>query len=136
MGPPSAWDDRIALVREQGMLALTNNVLERWFTPGFRQSDSEVVRHLGQMLVATDPEGYVGCCFAIRDMDLRSAAATISVPTLVIGGDADPATPMIHSEALAAAIPGARLRLLAAAHLSNTEQPEAYNQAVLHFLAM
>jgi 3-oxoadipate enol-lactonase len=58
----------------------------------------------------------------------------IEIPTLVIGGSLDPATPPPHSEALARAIAGAELVMLDAAHLSNVEQPERFSQVVRTFL--
>lgn len=134
MGPPSAWDDRIVAVRERGMGAIAEVVVERWFTDRFRRLSAGAVAAVLSMLRSTDPAGYAGCCAAIRDMDLRATAPLILVPTLVIAGEADPATPPAHGEALAAAIPGARIVLLPAAHLSNVEAPSRFRDTVLAFL--
>ncbi|WP_170825665.1 alpha/beta hydrolase, partial [Sphingobium sp. Ndbn-10] len=82
----------------------------------------------------TDPQGYAGCCAAIRDMDMRRTVTLIEAPTLVIGGTKDPATPPPHSEALGRSIAGARLTMLEAAHLANVEQPQAFAEAVTAFL--
>ncbi|RZM30953.1 MAG: hypothetical protein EOP67_35560, partial [Sphingomonas sp.] len=68
------------------------------------------------------------------DMDLRRLGGLIDLPTLIIGGDADPATPPAHSEALAGAIRGSELHLLSAAHLGNMERPADFACAVLDFL--
>ena len=133
MGPPSGWDDRIRTVRTAGMSMMTEAVLERWFTPGFRAETSAELDAVRMMLLATDPQGYAGCCAAIRDMDQRAVLALIDTATLVIAGDADPATPIEHSQLLADGIRGATLRVLPAAHLSNIEQPDAFAQAVLDF---
>jgi 3-oxoadipate enol-lactonase len=135
MGPPSAWDARVRLVREQGIAAVAAASVERWFTPGFVADAGAAVDQISEMLLANRVDGYAGCCAAIRDMDLRRLGSLITVPTLVIGGDADPATPAAHSEALAAPIAGAELMFLSAAHLSNVEQPEAFTRAVLFFLS-
>jgi len=134
MGPPTAWDARIALVREAGMAPLAQASVERWFTAAFAQAAPEAVATVGAMLAGTSPQGYAGTCAAIRDMDMRRTAALITTPTLVIGGTLDPATPPPHSETLARAIPGARLTMLEAAHLANVERPEAFADAVLDFL--
>jgi 3-oxoadipate enol-lactonase len=131
MGPPSAWQARIAAVRSEGMAAVAGASAGRWFTKRFRVQSPLVVAEIARVLLATNPDGYAGCCAAIRDMDLRPAAPAIAVPALVIGGTLDPATPPAHAEALAAAIPGARLRMLEAAHLSNVECPAAFAAAVL-----
>lgn len=135
MGPPANWDARIETVKRDGMAALTNAVLERWFTPEFRAAQPEPVAKVRDMLLATQPNGYAGCCAAIRDMDLRPLIAQIRVPTLVIVGSADPATPPFDGQAIAAAIPGAHVVELNAAHLSNIEQSDAFTEALLSFLA-
>ncbi len=134
MGPPDGWAGRIATVHAQGMAAIAEAVVERWFTAGFRQSHPAPVDHARAMLKATDPGGYAGCCAAIRDMDLRPTAALVRVPTLVIAGLDDPATPPPHARFLADTIAGAQLAGLAAAHLSNLERPVEFNEAVVQFL--
>jgi len=134
MGPPEGWAARIAAVCEHGAAALADAVIERWFTPAFRAAHPARVEHARAMLVRTDPHGYAGCCAAIRDMDLRPTAALIDVPTLVIAGTRDPATPLDDARFLAGHIPGAALVELDAAHLANLEQPYAFNCALVEFL--
>ncbi|AJR26262.1 3-oxoadipate enol-lactonase [Sphingobium fuliginis ATCC 27551] len=134
MGPPAAWDARIALVRERGMAPLAEASVERWFTAAFAARGGDAIAPVAAMLQATDPQGYAGCCAAIRDMDMRRTVALIEAPTLVIGGTKDPATPPPHSEALGRSIAGARLTMLEAAHLANVEQPQAFAEAVTAFL--
>ena len=133
MGPPAGWDDRIRAVLSAGMGMMTEAVLDRWFTPGFRVAASADLEAVRTQLLATDPQGYAGCCAAIRDMDQRAVLALIDRPTLVIAGDSDPATPIEHAQLLANGIREATLRVLPAAHLSNIEQPEAFAAAVLDF---
>ncbi|MBI0533446.1 3-oxoadipate enol-lactonase [Sphingomonas sp. TX0522] len=135
MGPPSAWDARIAAVLAEGMAPLAEASIARWFTPGFAMRHPDTIEPIVKMLRSTDPTGYAGCCAAIRDMDMRRAATLIGVPTLVIGGSADPATPPDHAQALASAIPGATLEMLDAAHLSNVERPDQFASLVLDFFA-
>ena len=130
MGPPSGWDARIALVRAQGMAPLAQASVERWFTPAFATAAPGAIAPIVAALKATNQEGYTGCCAAIRDMDMRPVVGLITNPTLVIGGLRDPSTPPSHSEALAAAIVGARLEMLEAAHLANVEQPAPFAEAV------
>jgi len=134
MGPPSGWDARITTVREQGMPPLAEASVARWFTPSFPAKHQQVVEVIRSGLLATHPQGYAGCCAAIRDMDMRRLTTLIQTPTLIIAGKQDPSTPPVHSEALVRAIAGARLELLDAAHLSNVEAPEAFTAAVLGFL--
>jgi 3-oxoadipate enol-lactonase len=134
MGPPSDWDTRIAQLREGGMAAIVDAVLGRWFTAGFHSTRTKIIDALRAQFEATDLLGYSGCCAAIRDMDMRPLLPLITTPTLVIGGSEDPATPPSHSKLLADLIPGAALCMLAAAHLSNIEQPSAFGRLLLSYL--
>lgn len=134
MGPPSLWNDRIEIVRSRGMAALVSGVLQRWFSPRFRESEPATVAKVSEMLTTTPAVGYATCCAAIRDMDQRESIRGIANPVLVIIGKVDPATPPAAGHLIAEAIPGSRMVELDAAHLSNLEQPEAFTGAVLEFL--
>jgi 3-oxoadipate enol-lactonase len=134
MGPAQGWRSRIETVMRDGMSAITEAVLERWFTPGFRDQAPDAVAPVREMLLATAPQGYAGCCAAIRDMDQRESLKAIRVPTLVIGGLHDPATPPAQAHEIADGVADAKLVMLDAAHLSNIEQPQAFTGALLEFL--
>lgn len=134
MGPPANWDARIELVLREGMTSLAEASITRWFTPEFPEANPDAIGPIRAGLLATDPQGYTGCCAAIRDMDMRRTGTLNHVPTLVIGGLKDPATPRAESEMLAAALCDARCAFLGAAHLSNVEQPGAFTRLVLEFL--
>ncbi|MGH8309571.1 MAG: 3-oxoadipate enol-lactonase, partial [Steroidobacteraceae bacterium] len=90
MGAPEAWNTRIDAVRRGGMAAITEGVIERWFTSEFRAAEPAAVERIRQMLLTTSPEGYVACAAAVRDMDLRDDLTSISAPTLVVSGTRDP----------------------------------------------
>lgn len=137
MGPPSAWQDRIeAVLNEEadGMAGIADAVIERWFTPEFIAADPAAAKAFRSELLTCAAQGYAGCCAAIRDMDLRPVIGLISCPTLVISGGRDPATPAEQGAAIAQTIAEAQSVTLEAAHLSNVEQAEAFNAAVLGFL--
>ena len=134
LGPADAWEKRIDAVRKGGMAAIADGVLERWFTPAFRERGAADVRAVREALLGTPTEGYCGCCAAIRDMDQRASLGAIRLPTLVIGGTHDPATTPAMCRDLAGAITGARYVELPAAHLSNIEAADVFNQAVADFL--
>jgi 3-oxoadipate enol-lactonase len=131
----SVWDDRIRAVSASGMGAVAGTVIERWFTAEFRQRSPAVVDACRRMLVSTPVQGYAACCAAIRDMDQTATISSIKHPTLVIVGDYDPATPPSHGEFIAAAIDGAELHRLPAAHLSNIEAHEEFNDVLVRFLS-
>jgi 3-oxoadipate enol-lactonase len=134
-GPRAAWDARIAAVVRGGMASVTGMVLERWFTPEFREHDPAAVEQVRRMLLAAGPEPYILACAAVRDADERASAAAVRTPTLVIAGARDRATPPSEGRWLAQLIPGARYVELEAAHLSNVEAAEPFNACLLEFLA-
>lgn len=134
MPPRENWESRIATARAQGMAPLTETVLNRWFTPQFRETEPERVDRVRHMLLSTNPDGYAACCAAIRDMDQREDIKDITATTLVIGGAQDPATPPDQAELIAGSIPGAQLKLLDAAHLSNIERAKEFTAALKEFL--
>ncbi len=125
--PASAWQERAAAVREAGSPeVVADAVVGRWFTPAFAQSHPDIVARYRATISGIDAEGYAGCCEAIAGMDLRGGLAGITAPTLVVAGRQDPSIPPEHSEALAAAIPGARIEILdPAAHLASVERADA-----------
>lgn len=132
---PEAWQERARKVRAGDVGAVADAVVERWFTPEFRASRPETSAWAVRMLRETDPEGYAGCCEAIRDMDLRDRLGRIEAPTLVVSGAEDPATPPEHGELIRGSIPDASFEVIPhAAHLANVEQPEAVTRAILHHM--
>jgi 3-oxoadipate enol-lactonase len=135
MPPRDLWEARIKAVREGGMEAVVDGVVERWFTKAFRDSSHKEVERIRAMILATNPVGYAGCCAAIRDMDLRDRLGLIEAPTLVVVGAHDPATPPERGQYVVERIPGAQKVALESAHLSNIEKPEEFDAAVLGFLA-
>ncbi len=125
---PDGWDARAATVRAQGMGAIVDAVLTRWFTPGFRASHPEMVAPHRERFVAMDPEGYAACCAAIGAMDLRPSNAAITAPTLIVAGADDPATPVPMMEDIRGRIPDAELVVLPrAAHILAVERADAVN---------
>ena len=87
------------------------------------------------MVSATGVEGYVGCCEAIKAMNQTAMLPAITVPTLVIVGADDPSTPVATAETIHRQIRGSELAVIErAAHLSNVERPEAFNEALVGFL--
>ncbi len=135
LGPPESWHERAATVRAEGVGAVADAVLERWFTPGFRDAHPDVLEAMRQILAATPPEGYAGCCEAIAAMDLTGDLPSISAPTLVLAGEHDPSTPPEHGRRIAELIPGARFELVSnAAHLASVERPDLTTMTILRFL--
>jgi 3-oxoadipate enol-lactonase len=135
MPPRDLWEGRMAAVRAGGMAAVAEGVVERWFTPAFRERNPREVDRIRAMILTTAPAGYIGCMCAVRDIDLRDRLGIIEAPTLVVIGAHDPATPPERGQYIVERIPGAQKAVLDTAHLSNVEDPEAFNRAVFGFLA-
>jgi len=130
-----SWSDRMALVRREGMAALADTVISRFFSEDYRNRDEPFLHSMRASLASTPAEGYAACCAAVRDADFRPHLQRITVPTLVLAGKLDNATPAdTHGHLLRSDIPGARWALLQAGHIANVEQPVAFNHAVLDFL--
>ena len=135
MPPESLWNERIEIAESEGIGALVEGTLERWFTPSFHETGKEQLELVRAMILGTGPEGYIGCCKAIRDMDLCRMLSRIAVPTVIIVGEDDPACPVSSAKVLHDGIGGSELIVLsAAAHLPNIEKPSAFNDALLGFL--
>jgi 3-oxoadipate enol-lactonase len=129
------WEERIGLAQKQGMDALVEATMERWFTASFRGKPISVLEKVRDMIRTTPLEGYVGCSRAIMKLNLTERLSEIALPTLIVVGEEDPGTPVAASQAIHKQIKGSELVVLkSAAHLSNIEQQDAFNTAVLDFL--
>lgn len=125
------WYERAATVRAQGLDAVVDAVLDRWFTASF-----EDVRRFREMFLSTDPEGYARCCDALARWDVRDEVRKITAPTLVISGADDPSTPPKHGELLASRIPNARHVVIPnARHLASVERADEVNALLREHLA-
>lgn len=134
LGPASAWHERAALVRTEGTRAVAVAVTGRWLTPEYAAGRPDEVATLTSMVASTDAEAYACCCEAIAAMDLRDDLPSIQVPTLVIAGEADPATPPTHADVIAALVPGARLEIVPGAHLASWESADTVTALLIDHL--
>jgi 3-oxoadipate enol-lactonase len=134
IGPPESWNVRIEKVNNEGMASITQAVLDRWFTKDFQHGAARQVGMVEKMLLQMSPLGYTASCAAVRDMDLRDAVHGIKVPTMVIVGKADRATPPLDGRFIASEIAGTTFVELQAAHLSNWEVAQAFTGQLVNFL--
>jgi 3-oxoadipate enol-lactonase len=132
---PKMWEARARAVADGGMAAITELAMTRYFSDEFRATRPDVVDAIRRRFLATPPQGYIGCCDAIRDLDFTARLARIRARTLVIAGEKDAGTPVAMSQAIADHVPGARLAVIpGAAHLSAVENPAAFNALARGFL--
>lgn len=134
IGNDERWNGRIETIKADGMQAIVDDTMERWFTESFRNYNPQKVAETKAMFLRSDILGYSNCCAAIRDADFRESLSQVSVETLVITGDEDPVTNVAQAEFIAENIPNARLKVLHARHLASTELPEEYAQVLIDFI--
>jgi len=136
--PPEAkalWDSRIATADARGMEPLIEGTLARWFTAAFLAAHPEVCEPVAEMIRNTPVPGYIGCCHAIPRINVTERLKEITCPAMVIVGEQDFGTPVAMAQEIHGALPGSELVIIpSAAHLSNLEQPEAFNKALSGFL--
>lgn len=131
---PSAWQARIEAAQAGGLGAIADLAMQRFFSAPFSRAHPEIIETRRAALLAMDPEGYAGCCAAIRDMDLLGRLAAIRAPGLVVHGLRDVSTPYEgHGERIVAAMPGAGVAALDTGHLPCLEAPAALAALVVAF---
>ncbi len=133
-GPKANWADRIQAVGGLGFPGMTKAVMSRWLSEECRMRHPEILERLTAMFLENNAAGYISCCCALRDLDLRPGLADIKASTLVIGGTLDLATPMEDSLEMANGIQGAKLVKLHAGHLSNWEASAEFTKVLVDFL--
>ena len=135
IGTPERYAERAARVRAEGIAAIAEAQLERWFAPGSRTAMPDRVALVANMLRRQPVDGYLAGIAALAEADLGETPAGIACPVLCAVGEHDVSTPPEGMERLAALIPGAVLKVIAdAGHLPPVEAPEATAAAIGRFL--
>ena len=133
--PADAWYLRAKTVREEGLGAIVDGAMTRWFTQGADMHCPERKLLTRQRFLASDAEGYALCCEALAQADVRADLERITAPTLVMVAEGDPVTTVSMGLELAAAIKEARFEPIAeAAHLFAVEQPDQVNTHLVAWL--
>ena len=135
IGTPEIWNERIDGLRTGGLASLADAVMERWFSPAFRETRPADLALWRNMLLRTPAEGYSALCAAIRDADLTSGTRSISVPTLCVAGSLDGSTPPEVVRGLADLIAGAGFEVIeGVGHIPCVEAPERLGSLISEFL--
>lgn len=135
IGSREGWQQRIEAVRGDGMAGIAPQVVGGWFSSGFAERHPDRWEDALAMFGATDPEGYIGCCWALAEADLRERVAAVSVPTMIVAGKADRSTPPSDAEWLHGRIRGSRLEMMDnCAHLPPLEKPDEYASLLADWL--
>lgn len=133
MGDPTSWASRIAAIEADGLESLADTVMQRWFAPTFLASpESKAWRNL---FVRCPQAGYIGCCHAIANADLRARTAQLTLPTLGIAGNLDDASPPELVRDTVESIAGARFNVIEnTGHLPCVEDPNTFATLLNQFL--
>jgi len=135
IGTEETWEARIRDIKTNGLDAMSDGILERWFSRGYLKGKVHEVEVWRAMLTRTTQAGYQGCCHAIAHTDLIASTAGLTVPTLVLVGRDDGATPPDLVRETAALIDGAAFEIIPkAGHLPCIEQPAVMAGLISNFL--
>lgn len=133
LGTAESWQARINAVIDGGLDSIADAVMERWFAPAFRASpDCALWR---AMLTRTPARGYTAACAALAGADQTEATRALRLPTMVIAGSEDGASPSALVRATAGLIAGAGFHEIpGAGHLPCVEAPAQWAALVAPFL--
>lgn len=106
------WASRAALAESNGLLSMADFQLSRWFSDEFRYSNPRVCAELLEVFAENDVPSYVSSCNALGAFDARDALAEIAVPTAIVVGELDGATPPSMAEDMHQRIEGSTLRVI------------------------
>ena len=135
IGDARMWQERINLLREGGIEALADTIMQRWFAESFRRDRKPELAAWRNMLTRTPLDGYIGCSAAIGATDYTEQTARLRLPALVVAGSEDGSVPPDVARATAELIPGARFELIDdAAHLPCVEHPRTYARVLTDFM--
>ena len=124
----TAWEERIAAARQNGVPSMLDSTINRWFPPN-TVANAPFIPKIKDMIVNTSLNGYVGCCSALSDFSFQAGLASIKAPVLVIVGTKDQM--LEGSRAIHRDVPGSKLvEIDGAGHLSSVDAAEAYNRAL------
>lgn len=134
--PASAqqWEERIAVAQKEGMAALVEPTVSRWFPPETVAANPPHLTKIRQMIATTPVNGFVGCAAALGDHDYRSAVAKVTRPVLFVAGEKDGTTPAAMRQ-MQGELAGSRyVEMPGAGHISNLDRPDLFNRALDDFL--
>lgn len=134
IGTEETWNDRITLVKEQGLESVAAGTPAKWFSDDFIEKEKDQVEEIISNFKKNSPEGYAANCAMVRDADFRDQLKKISKPVLIIAGTLDPVTTVEDGKWMRNEIKNAELVTIDARHLSAFEKPDEFNQALIEFL--
>lgn len=126
----------IKFVKANGMKYYAQDYVKIVFAPSSFESRAESVKMVQSTVERTAPESIFGTLLALAGRtDTTGVLPSIKCPTLVLVGEKDNVTPVVHSQTLKDRIPGATLAVIpGAGHISNLEDPTEFNKHFVPFI--
>ena len=128
------WEERIAVAQRDGIEALVEPTVTRWFPPETVAKNPPHLDKVRAMIRATPVNGFIGCAAALADHDYATTVATVKSPVLFLVGEKDAPAPAMRK--LSEKLPGSRyVEIPGAGHISNMDRPAEFTKAIRDFLA-
>lgn len=134
IGTAESWNKRISDVEEFGIEAISDVIMERWFSKSYRDPQNPAYACYENMLVRTPKRGYVGTCHALRDADYTRQLANVDVSSLCVVGNEDASTPPELVRELSELIGGEFIVIEGVGHLPCIENPVVLSNHIKRFL--
>jgi 3-oxoadipate enol-lactonase len=124
-------------VAENGLAAVAEIAAKRVYSPGYLAAHPEMIEERKRVLLGIDPKAFVDACKILQEADLVPLLHRLDVPTLVVCGEFDQATPPALNRLVAEKVPGARyVELAGCGHCPPLEQPTAFIAAIKDFVGL
>ena len=135
IGNAQIWNERINAVKEKGIAAISDGVMQRWFSERFRKENEIKILGYKNMLERIPPLGYIRICEAIRDADLTEIARQIKIPSLCIVGSEDKSTLPDEVKNLADIIEGSKYEIIeGSGHIPCVDNPKVLSKLIIDFI--
>lgn len=123
-------------VKSRGSLVFGEGLLKTLLATETYRQQPQTVEFCRRVIAENSPLAIAGTLLALASRtDTSSSLERLALPTLILVGECDVVTPLSSSQAMHRRIPGSELQIVpAAGHLSNLENPDAFNQFLLDFL--
>jgi 3-oxoadipate enol-lactonase len=130
-GGREAFRTMATVATSKGLAAISDVAMRRLFAPEFQEAHPDLMRGRREAFLRTDIDVFRAACAQLAELDLRGELHKVKVPTLVLVGEQDEATPPPMSRELAAGLPDARLKIIpGCAHVPQLQAPEVFLQAI------
>ena len=127
------WEERIVTAQQNGMAALVEPTVGRWFPPDILAKNPPYVDKVRAMVRDTPVNGFIGCAAALADHDYNSKLETVTCPVLFIVGEKDGAAPAAMKDMHKRLKGSTYVELPGAGHISNMDRPAEFTKAIADF---